>query len=454
MEKKLPKNWVETDLGNILSLKNGYAFKTSDYVETGVPIVRISNIQQGKIDLEKSISVNESLIKDDFIIQKGDILIAMSGATTGKYGVFNEDVIALQNQRVGNLKPHATELLNKQYIYYLLGSLKKEIENRAYGGAQPNISPKLIESIPINLPPFNEQNRIVNKLDALFTQLETIKTNLANIPLLLKDFRQQVLTQAVTGKLTEEFRKNRNWEYKKIEKITLKVGSGSTPTGGQAAYLDEGIPLIRSMNVHFNGIKYDGLAYLNEKQAKGLKNVEVFENDILLNITGASIGRVCLAPKEISGARVNQHVCIIRVNNELKPSFLNIYLSSPIIQNIINNENYGVTRQSFTKAQILELEIPIPSIEEQEIILSKVESLFAKADEIEQQYKLLKEKIDNLPQALLHKMFKGELSEQLDSDGYARELLAAIEDLKKIKITKPKTYKVPKEKLRMVAEPK
>ena len=452
--KKLPKNWVECSLGEIAEWGSG-----------GTPNRGIPSYYNGTIPWLKTGDLNDGLITEvkEFITElglknssakmfpKNSIVIAMYGATIGKTGILN--FASSTNQACAVAVPYFN--MNK-FIYLFLKSEKEKFIEKGKGGAQPNISQAVIKAHNINLPPLEEQNRIVTKLDALFAQLETIKISMANIPLLLKDFRQQVLTQAVTGKLTEEFRKNRNWEYKKIEKITLKVGSGSTPTGGQAAYLDEGIPLIRSMNVHFNGIKYDGLAYLNEKQAKGLKNVEVFENDILLNITGASIGRVCLAPKEISGARVNQHVCIIRVNNELKPSFLNIYLSSPIIQNIINNENYGVTRQSFTKAQILELEIPIPSIEEQEIILSKVESLFAKADAIEQKYKLFRDKIDNLPQALLHKAFKGELSEQLDSDGDAKDLLEEIQKLKVgvSKVVKSKSYKVPKEKLRLVAEPK
>src|SRR5690606_2628555 len=110
---------------------------------------------------------------------------------------------------------------------------------------------------------------------------------------------------------------------------------------------------------------YEGLAFLDEKQANGLKNVEVFENDVLLNITGASIGRVCLAPKDLKGARVNQHVCIIRTNEFILPSFLNIYLSSPTMQNFINDENYGVTRQALTKGQILDLNIPVPNLNEQ-----------------------------------------------------------------------------------------
>ena len=441
--KKLPTNWVNVHLQDVTINVKGKKPKIQSEVEFegSIPYMDIKALEYNVIrqfaDIESSKHFEE-----------GDVAMVWDGARSGwvsktNFGAIGSTLVAFKPIKI-----------NSNYLFYYLLEKYPFINSNARGVGIPHVDPTVLWSLEFPLPPLPEQNRIVTKLDALFAQLEIIKTSLANIPLLLKDFRQQVLTQAVTGKLTEDFRKKQNWEYKKIEKITLKVGSGSTPTGGQAAYLDEGIPLIRSMNVHFNGIKYDGLAYLNEDQAKGLKNVEVFENDILLNITGASIGRVCLAPKEISGARVNQHVCIIRVNNELKPSFLNIYLSSPIIQNIINNENYGVTRQSFTKAQILELEIPIPSIEEQEIILSKVESILAKTDAIEQQYKALKEKTDNLPQSMLHKAFKGELTKQLDTDGDAKELLKAIADLKNIKVTKPKTYKVSKEKLRLVAEPK
>ena len=254
----LPKNWVKIELGKILKLKNGYAFKSKDYLDEGVPLIRISNIQQGKVSTEKSIYVSKKDAAEDFIVQKGDILVAMSGATTGKYGVFNEDLKAYQNQRVGNLKPLVPSLTSRQFIYYLLGGLQKEIEDKAYGGAQPNISPKLIETIQVGFPPLKEQQRIVAKLDTLFTHLEVLNTRLETIPQLLKNFKQAILTQAVTGKLTEEWRVGKEldeWEEKALQDITTKIGSGSTPRGGSENYKEEGIPLVRSMNIHFNGIK-------------------------------------------------------------------------------------------------------------------------------------------------------------------------------------------------------
>src|SRR4051812_2319345 len=103
------------------------------------------------------------------------------------------------------------------------------------------------------------------------------------------------------------------WEREKLRNLTKKIGSGATPRGGEKAYAKAGIPLIRSMNVHFDGLRTNGLAFINETQASALDGVTVHSNDVLLNITGASIGRVTVATDAFEGARVNQHVCIIRL---------------------------------------------------------------------------------------------------------------------------------------------
>ena len=116
-------------------------------------------------------------------------------------------------------------------------------------------------------------------------------------------------------------------QFRKIADFATKVGSGSTPKGGEANYKSEGVPLIRSMNVHFDGFRYDGLAFLDDDQASALKNVEVSSGDVLLNITGASIGRVTVAPEKLQGARVNQHVCIIRPDKSVNNSYLRWYLA-------------------------------------------------------------------------------------------------------------------------------
>src|SRR5580698_6110483 len=112
------------------------------------------------------------------------------------------------------------------------------------------------------------------------------------------------------------------WKSAPLRSLASKIGSGATPRGGERAYQRTGIPLIRSMNVHCDGFRAEGLAYLNEEQAAALNGVTVQAGDVLLNITGASIGRVTQAPQEMNGARVNQHVCIIRPVKGIEPSFV------------------------------------------------------------------------------------------------------------------------------------
>jgi len=204
----------------------------------------------------------------------------------------------------------------------------------------------------------------------------------------------------------------KEWPHAPISELTSKVGSGATPKGGETAYQASGTPLIRSMNVVFFGFKREGLAFLNDKQANALQNVMVKSNDILLNITGASIGRVTLAPQELEGARVNQHVCIIRPIQCLEPRFLNAYLSSPEMQMQMGAEHYGVTRQALTKQQILDFQIPLPPLSEQKRIADKLDSLVARVD-------ACRERLDRVPgilkrfrQAVLAAATSGELTRE------------------------------------------
>jgi type I restriction enzyme, S subunit len=171
-----------------------------------------------------------------------------------------------------------------------------------------------------------------------------------------------------------------HWGKASIRDISAKVGSGATPKGGKEAYHQTGIPLIRSLNVRFEGFRHEGLAFLDSKQAGELGNVIVQPNDVLLNITGASIGRVTVAPDEMKGARVNQHVCIIRLVDGIEPSFLRWFLASPTQQAFIFAVESGVTRQALTKDMILNFEVPIPPRMEQCRLVSKLDELFSDVD--------------------------------------------------------------------------
>jgi type I restriction enzyme S subunit len=437
--EKLPNNWIKTDLDTvILRMTNGSGLRQKEMPFDGsLPISRIETIWNETIDLDrvKYVSASDDDIKK-YSLQKGDVLFSHinSDKHLGKTAVFNLDKTVIHG--INLLLLRAIPQFNGDLLNYILRHYRfsgKFIEVAQRSVNQSSINQKKLKSFTVPLPPLAEQQRIVAKLDGLFGHLDSLKQRLELIPTLLKQFRQSVLTQAVTGKLTEEWREGKDlgeWENVILKDITIKIGSGSTPRGGSESYKNEGIPLVRSMNIRFNGIKLKGLAFIDEKQAERLKNVIIQENDILLNITGASIGRVCLAEKSIVGGRVNQHVTIIRLNEDDSPEYINMYLSSSLIQNYIFIENYGVTRQALTKTQTQNLKINLPPKEEQTEIVHRVENLFSKADIIEAAYDKLKQQIDSLPQAILAKAFKGELVEQLPTDGDAKDLLKEIAALR------------------------
>lgn len=163
-----------------------------------------------------------------------------------------------------------------------------------------------------------------------------------------------------------------NWKTYKLSLVTTKIGSGSTPRGGQEAYKTSGISLIRSQNVLDFTFSTNGLAFIDDTQASKLNNVTLEQEDVLLNITGDSVARVCQVPKEHLPARVNQHVAIIRANKEiLNPSFLKYSLLETSNKNsLLNMASAGATRQAITKSMIEGFEIKLPSLKEQQSIAS------------------------------------------------------------------------------------
>ena len=175
--RKLPYNWCLCNLGDVCMLENGFAFSSDQYKAKGIPLIRISNIKDNEISLSSCVFINEGY-EEKYIVHSGDLLIAMSGATTGKMGIYNQKYIAYLNQRVGNIKIVDSNLLFDKYRNYFLFSQKNKILELAYGGAQPNISGKVINSLFVPLPPIAEQKRIVQKIEVLFSIIDTVEQSL------------------------------------------------------------------------------------------------------------------------------------------------------------------------------------------------------------------------------------------------------------------------------------
>ena len=153
------------------------------------------------------------------------------------------------------------------------------------------------------------------------------------------------------------------WSTDQLGELTTKIGSGATPKGGRESYGTEGISLIRSMNVHNGYFEYKELAHISDEQAEKLDNVTIHENDVLLNITGASVARCCITPNDVLPARVNQHVCIIRCNKEVLPIFVcGVLTDNNYQKHLWDIAGSGATREAITKQQIENLFMIVPPL--------------------------------------------------------------------------------------------
>ena len=281
----------------------------------------------------------------------------------------------------------------------------------------------------------------------------------------MKNFRQQVLTQAVTGKLTEEWREGKEveeWKDLTIENLVknFKTDIRTGPFGSalkKNEHQNFGVPVWGIESIGLNG-KFTGVnkIYVTPRKAQELKSFEVKGGNIIISRSG-TVGELCILPKDVEYGLISTNLMKIILDNETVMSiyFCWLFKASPIVIERLSELCKGSTRLFLTQTILKGLVFPIPSIQEQQEIVSRVESLFAKADAIEEKYKNLKAKIETLPQTILHKAFKGELSEQLETDGDARDLLEEIVALKnggKAKKAVAKKYVQPDEVLRIVAE--
>ena len=175
------------------------------------------------------------------------------------------------------------------------------------------------------------------------------------------------------------------WSFARLGDLTEKLGSGSTPRGGKAAYLDSGIPFLRSQNVWNDGIKTHDIAYISKETHEKMQNTKVFPNDVLLNITGASLGRSTIFPSKLVEANVSQHVTIIRLIEKQMNEFVHLGIISPMVQKLVWGRQVGMAIEGLSKKVLEVFEFPVPPLEEQKRIVARVNELMTLCDQLKTQ---------------------------------------------------------------------
>lgn len=424
---KIPNNWCWTYFKDIFYIENGYAFKKIDYKKEGIPLVRISNIENGIVNINECIYVNKlEKNEEKYVIEKGDLLIALSGATTGKNGVYYLDEIAYLNQRIGNIKIKNKEKVLNEYRNYYIALKNEDILNLAYGGAQPNISPKVIEFISIPLPPIKEQQRIVNRIEFLFAKLDRAKELIENTLAQFEQNKMAILHKAFTGELTAKWRKENNidlssWQEKTIDELCTSLKYGTS----KKSKLEGSVVVLRMGNLQNGEIDWSNLMYTDDKE--DIEKYLLKKGDVLFNRTNSPelVGKTSIYRGEYPAIYAG-YLIKLDYGKDIIGEYLNYMMNSTKAKHYCYTvKTDGVSQSNINAKKIGAFEIPVPTIEEQQEIVNILDKLLAKYNKIKNLEQQL-EKIELLKKAILAKAFRGELGTNNPDEESAENLLKEI----------------------------
>jgi type I restriction enzyme, S subunit len=365
--------WPMVALGEVVSLRTGpfgSSLHKEDYVMGGIPLINPTHIRNGKLYPENSVSVGARKLHElrDFSLEVGDVVMARRGEM-GRCAA-----VTMQEQGwlcgTGSIIVKPSKSIDSAFLQRYLSSpnVVRALEQDSVGTTMINLNQKILLSLSLPLPPLADQHRIAAILD----RADALRAKRSEAVAKLDQLLQSVFLNMFGDPVINP----KNWPKVALVNSTSKIGSGATPKGGDSAYHEEGISLIRSLNVHDGKFRYKNLAFIDDEQAKKLNGVIVESGDVLLNITGASVARVCRVPDDVLPARVNQHVAIIRCTSSMSPVFLECILATPSMKDVLLGvASAGATRDAITKKQIEELLIPIPPLSNQKVFSMSVEKI-------------------------------------------------------------------------------
>lgn len=418
---KLPEGWVQSELDNILLTIIG----------GGTPSKAIPEYYQGDIPWMSVKDMNKHILTDTVdhitndavensstnIIPAGTPIIA-TRMSLGKIVIASFDSAINQDLKALFLSSG----VDRNFFIHWYRSQAQLIESLGTGTTVKGIRLEVLKALSINLPPFFEQKIIAEKLNTLLAQVGSTKARLEQIPQILKRFRQAVLTIAINGKLTENFRvQNKlkdNWVEMPLERLACsdKYSLGIGPFGSNLKvedYREKGHPLIFVRDIRACSFSNSETRYIDSSKFEELKAHRAKPGDLLITKMGDPPGDAAIYPSDCEEAVITADCIKLRVANELA-------LSKFILFAIMSNEfrakvveiSAGVAQQKVNLKNFKKLQLNIPPLPEQHEIVRRVEQLFAYADTIEKQVNSALTRVNSLTQSILAKAFRGELTAQ------------------------------------------
>ena len=394
----MKKGWEYKELGEVCDFRSGFAFKSNKFTEVGEPIIRISDIQNEEIGDSNLVFFDPKSYKEDlskYLIYPDDILIAMSGGTTGKLGINNSKKTYYLNQRVGVFRENK-KYLNHRYLFHYLHTKSEESLRIAAGAAQPNLSTTQIKSFEIPVPPLTEQQTIVSYLDAAFAKIDAMKANAEKALGEAKALFQASLKDLLTPK--------EGWKEKKFGNICKFVRG---PFGGslkKECFKDSGYAVYEQQNAIYN--KFTFRYYIDEEKYKSLIRFKVNSGDLIMSCSG-TIGKVAIIPEHSQEGIINQALLKLTPNKEIEAHFLKYLMESNYFKEVINANIEGVAIKNIVSVAVLkEINLYIPKVTEQQSIVATLDTLKSKVDRLQANFEKIVAECGALKQAILREVFE------------------------------------------------
>lgn len=384
-------------LKDVCGIKNGYAFKSSEFKDSGTPLIRISSFNNGPVYFDdRTVYVENEYLesKSTFKVEKGDVLIALSGATTGKYGLYTHDKPSLLNQRVGLLKSGVSKDLDDKYFYFYLSVLQAEIFRKAGGAAQPNISTKEISDFKIPLPPLDQQKKIAAILDAADAYRQKTKALIEKYDELTQSLFMDMFGDPVTNP--------KGFNEVTVGEVVDLITYGLTV---RPEYHSKGIPLISAREIRSGKVDLSIAPKISVEDFENLSlKGKPLKGDILFSKTG-SIGH-CAIVEEDTLFAVTQNAARIVFNETINRTYAIYFLRTPFIQTLSQSRAKGNAVKDLQLGEMKKFKFILPSVDFQNQFAERVQAI----EEQKAQAEASLAGAEDLFNSLLQRAFNGELT--------------------------------------------
>ena len=429
---ELPHGWVKARIGDLCQLINGRAFKPHEWSDSGLPIIRIQNLN----NLNAKFNYFNGELAEQHCVQNGDLLFAWSGTPGTSFGahIWNGATAAL-NQHIFKVN-FSDDHIERGYFQYAINQKLDELIGAAQGGVGlRHVTKGTFENTEIAFPPRAEQTLIAQNLASLFSRIEILGQRTKSMPKLLKQLRQSILSDAASGRLTESWRKNNNiYENRNTTNLeSLCTTSFDGPFGSKlksSDYTEDGVRVVRLENIGHLKFFNEKKTYISIEKSKVLAKNTLEEGDILFSSFVDEEIRVCQLPKSRE-RYINKADCFcLRIDPSVaNPSFVTLLLAERSTYLSIIKSVHGTTRPRVNLGTLKKLELQIPSIEEQSFIVQKTTELFSFVDLIQKRCFSAESSIQKITKSILVKAFNGEFTadwRQNNQDLVTRENSAEV----------------------------